>query len=251
MEDMCKVALVTGSSRGIGAEMIRGFARLGYRVVINYLRSQRQAFDLKEEIESAFSLDSTLVVRADVANRSQVRQMFVQAYERFGSVDVLVNNAGINLDRPFLEMSDEDWDLVIGTILTGTFICSQEFAFRYKGNEGNIVNLGSVTAFRGRKNGVNYCSARAGVVNLTRCLALELAPRTRVNCVTPGFIGTNEVTERYQLDRQDNLEKILDNIPMRKLGIPQDVFQMVEFIVDHSHYVTGQTFFVDGGYYMH
>jgi 3-oxoacyl-[acyl-carrier protein] reductase len=157
----------------------------------------------------------------------------------------------VNIDRPFLEMTDEDWTTVLGTILTGTFMCSQEFARRYRGDEGNIINIGAVTAIRGRKNGANFCSARAGILTLTKCLALELSPKIRVNCVTPGYINTDEVMERYQLKEKENLERALSGIPMRRLGKPEDVFQVVDFIVNTASYVTGQNYFVDGGSYMH
>ena len=164
---------------------------------------------------------------------------------------VLINTAGLNIDKPFLEITDKDWSTVLGTILTGTFICSQEFARRYQGEAGHIITIGAVTALRGRKNGANYCSARAGVLTLTKCMALELAPRIRVNCVTPGYINTEEVMERYKLDEQENLERALSGIPMSRLGKTEDVFQIVDFLVNTTSYVTGQNYFVDGGSYMH
>jgi acetoacetyl-CoA reductase/3-oxoacyl-[acyl-carrier protein] reductase len=135
----------------------------------------------------------------------------------------------------------------MNTILTGTFMCSQEFALRYKGSKGHIVNIGALTAIRGRLNGANYCSARAGVLTLTKCMALELAPKIRVNCVTPGFINTDEVTERYNLTQKDKLEQALLTIPLGKLGKPEDIFKMIYFIVSESNYITGQNFIVDGG----
>jgi acetoacetyl-CoA reductase/3-oxoacyl-[acyl-carrier protein] reductase len=111
----------------------------------------------------------------------------------------LINNAGLNIDDSFLNMTDEKWKKVIDTNLTGTFICSQEFAFHFKGEKGHIINFGASTGIKGRKNGVNYCSDKAGVITLTRCLALELAPKIRVNCIIPGLIDTEEVMTRYNL----------------------------------------------------
>lgn len=246
-----KVILVTGASGGIGAALARGFAGKGDRVVINYLNSEQAARSLGEEINRRRGPGTALVLRADVSRRGDVRKMFEAAVDQFGGVDVLVNTAGLNLDRPFLEMTDEDWSTVLGTILTGTFLCSQEYALRYRGEAGNIVNIGAVTAIRGRKNGANYCSARAGVLTLTKCLALELAPKIRVNCVTPGYINTDEVMERYHLHEQENLERALGGIPMSRLGTTDDVFQAIDFIVNTAGYVTGQNYFVDGGSYMH
>ena len=246
-----KVVLVTGSSRGMGAVFVRNFAQEGYRVVVNYLKSEEPAIALRDSIIRQYGAGAALAIQADVARRSDVKQLFDRAYDRFGRVDVLINNAGINQDAPFLEMTDDHWSTVITTILTGTFICSQEFAFRYTGDEGHIINIGALTAIRGRKNGANYCSARAGVLTLTQCLALELAPRIRVNCVTPGFINTDEVLERYELQRPENLEHALSGIPLGRLGTPDDVFRMIHFIVGESSYVTGQNFLVDGGRLMH
>ena len=251
MTDERKVVLVTGSSRGIGAALARGFAGKGERVVINYLKSKKAARALGEELNAGHGPGAALVLQADVSRRSDVRRMFDAVVARFGGVDVLVNTAGLNLDRPFLEMTDKDWATVLGTILTGTFLCCQEFARRYRGEAGSIVNIGAVTALRGRRNGANYCSARAGVLTLTKCLALELSPKIRVNCVTPGYINTDEVMERYHLHEQESLERALGDIPMSRLGTTDDVFQVVDFIVNTAGYVTGQNYFVDGGSYMH
>jgi len=251
MTDERQVVLITGAAGGIGSGLARGFAGKGDRVVINYRRSEKAALSLGEELEARHGSGTALAFQADVSHRDEVRRMFDAAEKRFGGVDVLINTAGLNLDRPFLEMSDEDWGTVVGAILTGTFACSQEFARRYRGGAGNIVNIGAVTAIRGRKNGANFCSARAGVLTLTKCMALELAPKIRVNCVTPGYIDTDEVMARYRLHEKESLERALSDIPMSRLGTTADVFQVVDFIVNTAGYVTGQNYFVDGGSYMH
>lgn len=251
MAEEKKVVLITGSSRGIGAGLAHSFAEKGYAVAINYLKSEQAAGELSEGINARFGEDTALAIRADVGCRSDVSQMFDRVIALFKRIDMLVNTAGLNIDKPFLEMTDEDWSTVLGTILTGTFICSQEFARRYQGESGHIITIGAVTALRGRSNGANYCSARAGVLTLTKCLALELAPRIRVNCVTPGYINTAEVIGRYKLDEQEALEQALGSIPMSRLGTPEDVFQIIDFLVNTSSYVTGQNYFVDGGSYMH
>jgi NAD(P)-dependent dehydrogenase (short-subunit alcohol dehydrogenase family) len=246
-----KVALITGAARGIGAALAAAFADAGYRVVIHYLTSEAQARAVHEQVTARHGADAALVVRADVADRPAVRRLFDEARERFGGVDVLVNNAGINKDGPFLDMSDEDWRVVLDSVLTGTFVCSQEYARRYTGQEGHIVNLGATTGVSGRKNGANYCSAKAGVLTLTRCLALELAPRIRVNCVTPGHVKTEELVERFGLDRPENLERAVRAIPLGRLGRPEEVCRLVLFLVTQSGFVTGQNFIVDGGMFMH
>ena len=251
MAEVKKVVLITGSSRGIGAALARSFAEKGFAVAINYLKSERAAGEVLKAIKARFGADTALAIRANVGCRSDVSQMFEKVTARFKRIDVLVNTAGLNIDKPFLEMTDEDWSTVLGTILTGTFICSQEFARRYRGEAGHIITMGAVTALRGRRNEANYCSARAGILTLTKCMAMELAPWIRVNCVTPGYINTAEVIQRYKLDEQENLERELSGIPMNRLGTPIDVFKIIDFIVNTSSYVTDQNYFVDGGSYMH
>ncbi len=244
-----RVILVTGSSRGIGATQVTRFANEGHRVIVNYARSEEEAAALYEALRKEAG-ERVLAIQADVAKRDAVRSMFDRIAERFGPVDVLVNNAGLNIDEPFVQMTDEQWDRVIATNLTGTFICAQEFARRLTGPLGHIVNLGASTGIHGRTNGVNYCSAKAGVITLTKCLALELAPRIRVNCVIPGRMETEEVMTRYNLYDKTTYEQTASAIPLKRLGTTEDVFRVVRFIVEESEYITGQNFFVNGGQFM-
>jgi 3-oxoacyl-[acyl-carrier protein] reductase len=245
-----KVILITGSSRGLGAHAAYSFAAQGHSVVINYSKSEAEAAKLKQKIETDISNAKVLACQADVSKRDEVTGMFDSIYSHFGNCDALITMAGINKDGPFLEMNDEHWNVVIGTILTGTFICCQEFARRYIGENGHIINIGATTAIKGRKNGVNYCSARAGVLNLTRCLALELSPKIIVNTITPGFIETEEVMTRYSLHIKENYQRQVANIPAGRLGTPQDFFTALDFLLNSSSYVTGQNIMVDGGLVM-
>lgn len=243
-----KVIIVTGSSRGIGAELLRGFAKQGHKVVLNYSKSDEEANAVLNEI-NAFSQD-IIKIKADISSRSDVKNMFDEIISRFGHVDALINNASLNIDDSFLNMTDDKWKKVLDVNLTGTFICSQEFMFHFKGNDGHIVNLAAATAIQGRKNGANYCSAKAGVISLTKCLALELAPIIKVNCVCPGHTNTAEVIERYHLNDKEKLEEALKTIPLGRIGTAQDVFNTINFIINDSTNITGQNFFVNGGYYM-
>jgi acetoacetyl-CoA reductase/3-oxoacyl-[acyl-carrier protein] reductase len=245
-----KTILITGSSRGLGAHAAYRFAEKGHAVVVNYSKSAAEAESLLRKITEETANPNVAAFRADVSSRTDVRTLFDSIGSRFGSCNVLVNMAGINKDGPFLDMDDGQWESVIRTILSGTFICCQEFARRHQEDGGHIVNIGAVTGIRGRKNGVNYCSARAGVINLTRCLALELAPRISVNTVTPGYIATEEVVARHALDIQENRDRAERLVPAARLGTPEDVFRMLDFIVNDSSYITGQNFMVDGGYFM-
>ena len=245
-----KSILITGSSRGIGACLIENFAKSGYKVVINYSKFENEAMDLYNKVRAMTGKDSVLCIKADVGNRSQVRAMFDEIYGSFGGLDIVVNNAGINRDTSFIAMTEDEWSSVLNTILTGSFNCSQEFAQRFNSERGHIINIGAVTAISGRKNGINYCTARAGILNFTHCLALELAPTIYVNTVTPGYIGTDEVKTRRSLHIKENYDKAVGTIPAGRLGSPEDIFNTIFFLVNDSTYVTGQNFIVDGGYLM-
>lgn len=246
--DEKKVILITGSSRGIGAELIKYFAKKEFKVVLNYSKSDEEAHELYKEIYNYNK--EILIIKADISVRCEVQAMFKQIIDKFGKVDVLINNAGMNMDDSFLNMTDEKWQKVLNVNLTGTFMCCQEFAFSFKGKEGHIINVSAATAIKGRKNGVNYCSSKAGVISLTKCLALELAPRIKVNCILPGFMNTEEVMERYSLHDKVNYNNVIETIPLERLGTPEDICKVVNFIINESSYITGQDFFINGGQYM-
>jgi len=245
-----KVILITGSSRGIGANLIENFAKNDYKVAINYSKSENEANELYKKIIKISGKDSVLCIKADVGNRSNVNDMFDKIISTFGKIDALVNNAGINKDTSFIDMSEMEWTSVINTILTGSFNCSQEFARRFQSDTGHIINIGAVTGISGRKNGANYCTARAGILNFTHCLALELAPKICVNTITPGYINTEEVMTRRSLHIKENYEKAISLIPAARLGKPEDIFKAVYFLVNDSSYITGQNINIDGGYLM-
>ena len=243
------VILVTGSATGLGAEIIRSFAEKGYRVVINYL-NDGEGEALRSEIANRYGKENVLACQANVADRLAVKAMFESAIQAFGRVDVLVNCAGINLDAPFTELTDETWDAVIDAHLKGHFVCGQEYVFHSSDREGVIINLGAAAGSIGRKNGANFCAAKAGCIVLTKCMALELAPRIRVNCLVPGSVRTREVIERYDLETEEGLEKELATLPMGRLGEFEDITEMVHCIVN-AKFTTGAKFYVNGGQYMH
>jgi len=244
-----RVVLVTGAATGLGAQIVRSFASRGFGVVINHL-FDAEADSLREELASEHGAGKVLTFQADVANRDQVRSMFEATIRQFGRVDILVNCAGINLDAPFMEITDETWDAVIDAHLKGHFVCGQEFVRHNPDTEGVIINLGAAAGSIGRKNGANFCAAKAGVIVLTKCMALELAPRIRVNCLVPGSVQTREVIDRYDLETEEGLEKELATLPMGRLGEFEDVTRMVHCIVD-AKFTTGAKFYVNGGQYMH
>ena len=243
-----RVVVLTGSSTGLGAEVAEHCALEGYGVVINYIDETlgQRTFD---RIASQVGEERLMKYRADVADRREVRAMFDAVVERFGRVDILINFAGINRDAPITEMTDEQWDSVIAAHLRGHFVCCQEYLFHNPDREGVIINLGAPCGQVGRKNGANFCSAKGGIFALTKCLAQELAPRIRVNCLVPGSIKTREVIERYDLETEDGLAAELATIPMRRLGEFEDVIRMVDTIIA-AEFTTGANFHVNGGIYM-
>lgn len=243
------VILVTGGASGLGAAIVTHFARKGSCVALNY-RDQAKADALFSDLESGGVGARVLRVRADVTERTEVRRMFADTVKAFGRVDVLVTCAGFNRDAPFLEMTDDAWDSVVAVHLKGTFICCQEYVRHNPKNAGHIITLGATCGFRGRKSGANFCSAKGGVLALTKCLARELAPRIQVNCLIPGQMDTPEVRMRYNLDRPEELDKVVAGIPMGRIGAVEDVTQLIDAILG-ARFTTGASFFANGGDFMH
>lgn len=230
------LAVVSGGTRGIGLALSRRLTKLGYDVVALY-RSDRQA-----------ALDSGLrAFQVDIADPDAVRQTVLDIVAQHGAPTVLVNNAGVNIDRPFLEMSVQDWRTVVDTNLSGTFYLTR--AFVPVMDDGVVINVGATTGLRPRLNGANYCASKAGLLHLTKCLALELAPKIRVNCLIPGMIETEELITRFRLDDPVARAQVISEIPSGRMGTVDDVADGLEFLVNTT-YVTGQKLIVDGGQWM-
>ena len=244
-----RVMIITGGSTGLGSELAKYFLSKGFRLVVNYFFDK----DVQELIGNNPTLgnkDKVLFSQADVSNREQVQSMFDNAINKFGRVDILLNFAGINRDAPFTEITDDMWDSVIAAHLKGHFICGQEYVAHNTDREGLILNIGAACGQMGRKNGANFCSAKGAIFALTKCMALELAPRIRVNCLVPGSVRTREVIDRYDLETDDGLEKELATLPMGRLGEFEDIIHMVQSIID-AKFTTGANFYANGGQYMH
>ncbi len=244
-----KVIVITGGATGLGSELAKYFVSKDFRLVINYFVEQ----DIQKLINNNPELDNkdrVMTFQANVSDRNQVRSMFDQTIKKFGRVDILLNFAGINRDAPFTEITDEMWDGVIAAHLKGHFICGQEYVLHNTDNEGLILNIGAACGQIGRKNGANFCSAKGAIFALTKCMALELAPRIRVNCLVPGSVRTREVLDRYDLETDKGLEKELATLPMGRLGEFEDIVHMVESIIN-SKFTTGSNFYANGGQYMH
>ncbi len=244
MPRLDKVALVTGSSKGIGRAIAIKLAKDGFDLVINYRSNGDVAREVGLLCES-FGV-KVLVVKADVTRPDEVEAMMSQVIEEFGKLDVLVNNAGITKDSLVLRMSLEDFTQVVDANLNSAFNCSKE-AVKYmmKKRSGSIVNITSIVGLRGNAGQVNYSASKAGLIGMTKSLAKEFASRSiRVNAVAPGFIET-DMTGKL---KDDVIEELKKSIPLKRLGNVEDIANMVSFLAkDDSSYITGQVISVDGG----
>lgn len=241
-----KVVLVTGSSRGFGAEISRAFAKEGATVVITYHRDQPGEDALAEKI--AQEVGAELVLPFDVRDRGSVRSVFRRVADHHGRIDVLVNNAGINRVGDFDMISEEDWDAVLDTNLKGVFICSQE-VLEHMPDGGRIVNIGSVSGQYGGPRTPSYAAAKAGVFSLTHCLARFVGEREiTVNCVSPGAIASEMLDNTMPQNLRDS---VFPNILLGRQGTMDEVAGAVLFCASPgSSYMTGQTIGVNGGLYV-
>jgi 3-oxoacyl-[acyl-carrier protein] reductase len=239
-----KIALVTGSSRGIGSATAIALAEEGAKVVVNYEKNKEKAQDVVSQILNLGG--EAISLKADVSKSSDVENMRNQILEQMGPVSILVNNAGIHQHLKSWELSSEDWSRVLGVNLTSVFNCSKAFTpHMIQEKWGKIVNISSIIAYIGTDHEVHYAASKGGVVSATKSLALELAPyNIRVNAVSPGYIETDMTKFSNEEEKKFHLEKI----PLKRLGDPREIADCVVFLCsDKSSYITGQVIQVNGG----
>jgi 3-oxoacyl-[acyl-carrier protein] reductase len=239
-----KVVLVTGASRGIGRAVAEHFAALGHKIAINYASNEAAAAEAVAAVEAAGS--EALSVAADVGDADEVATMFETVSASLGSVEILVNNAGITRDDLMLRMKVDQWDDVIATNLRSVYLCSKA-ALRgmLRARWGRIISVGSVSGISGNPGQANYAAAKAGVVGFTKSLAKEVGSRgITVNVVAPGFIATDMTAALGE----DVASSAAERIALGRLGTPQEVASAVGYLAsDTASYITGQTIVVDGG----
>lgn len=237
-----KISLVTGGGKGLGKEIAITLAREGSKVAV-CARTKIEIDKVSREINSFGG--EAISIKMDVRSERDVKRAFEKVIEKWDRIDILVNNAGISHLGKIIELSIEDWEKVIKTNLTGVFICSK-YAAKYMIEQryGKIINISSTAGIRGGILQSAYHVAKAGIIMLTKCLALELAPyHINVNCVAPGYIRTQESESNIS-----NFYKFLDRIPLKRFGDAKDVAILVAFLAsDKSNYITGQTIIIDGG----
>jgi len=237
-----KVAIVTGGTRGIGRAIVFELVQNGAKVVFTYLKSDESAGIILDEVKELNG--EAEAIKADVRDFKEARRVVEETLSKFGRLDILVNNAGIIKDKALMMMDPSEWQEVIDTNLTGYFNMSKAcIVTMMKEKRGNIVNISSVAGVVGRPRQVNYSSAKAGIIGLTKSLAKEVgAYNIRVNAVAPGYIETDMTKD---LKKKENLVKM---IPSGRFGSPQEVAKAVLFLVsDNAGYITGQVIKVDGG----
>jgi len=241
-----KVALVTGASQGIGRDTALALSHAGARVAVA-ARNEEKLISLVQEITAAGH--EALAIKMDVADQDQVKAGFKQVIEKFSRLDILVNNAAITRDGLALRMKAEDWDAVLRTNLTGAHYCTQQaLATMMRARSGRIINISSVVAEMGNAGQANYVASKAGLIGLTKAIAIEIASRNiTVNAVAPGFIET-PMTDVLSAEVKEELKR---RIPLGRMGTPRDITAAIVFLAsDEAAYITGHVLDVNGGLYL-
>jgi 3-oxoacyl-[acyl-carrier protein] reductase len=241
-----RVAFVTGASRGIGREIALTLCRAGYDIVVASPEIEKNE-EVAEKIRACSG--QALTVNLDLLSYDSIRESFATALQKFGRIDVLVNNAGVTRDGLAVRMKREDWDRVLQINLHGAFFATQQvLPVMMKQRYGRIINIASVVGESGNAGQANYVTSKAGIIGLTKALAQEMAPREiTVNAVAPGFIDTDMTA----VLTDELKEKLLAQVPLRRLGRPEEIAAAVRFLAsDEAGYITGHVLNVNGGMYM-
>lgn len=241
---MKKIILITGASRGIGRDIAKTLSKDSNNMVIaNYNKSEKEAIELKENLKNdGINIE---IIKADVSKRNEAKEMVQEVLNKYGKIDVLINNAGISQYKLFNDITDEEWDNIINTNLKSAFMVTQEAVRNMINNkEGCIINISSIWGVAGASMEVAYSTSKAGLIGLTKSLAKELGPSNiRVNAIAPGIINTG-MNNRFS---KDELQSIKDEIPLEKIGNTSDITKCVKWLIEDS-YTTGQVISINGGW---
>lgn len=242
-----KNAIVTGGSRGIGRAIALALAKCGANVAVNYTSNQAAAEEVVKEIEALGV--GAMAIKADVSKGEEVENLVKEVLNQFGSIDILINNAGITRDNLIIRMTEKDFEEVIDTNLKGAFNCTKWVSkVMIKQKSGKIINVSSVVGIIGNAGQSNYAAAKAGLIGFTKSMAKELSKRgITVNAVAPGYIETEMTASLPEKAK----EEFINNIPLGRTGKPQDVANTILFLAsEYSDYITGQVIHIDGGMVM-
>ena len=240
---MNKIIIVTGASRGIGKEIAKELAKKEYTVIANYNKSEKQAQELKEELEKEnIKID---IFKADVSKRNEAQELIEYTINKYGKIDVLINNAGISQIKEFTQITDEDWNNMINTNLNSVFYMTQETCKNMIHNKkGCIINISSIWGVVGASCEVHYSVSKAGIDAMTKSLAKEMGPSNiRVNSIAPGIINT-EMNKNLS---EEEINNIKEEIPLEKIGKAQDIEKCIEWLIE-DEYTTGQVISINGGW---
>lgn len=240
-----KTIIVTGGSRGIGAEIVKLLAKEGYQVVLNYNQSKKQAEQIQKELKQEGK--NIEIFKADVSKREEVKKLIEYTIEKFTTIDVLINNAGIAQTKLFTNITDEDWNNIIQTNLTSTFYCTQEaLPVMLANKKGCIINISSIWGVTGGSCEVAYSVTKAGIDGMTKALAKELGlSNIRVNSIAPGVIDT----DMNKNVTKEEWEELKNEIPLNKIGKAIDIAKCAKWLIE-DEYTTGQVISVNGGWYI-
>lgn len=242
---MDKVIIVTGGARGIGKAIVLALAEVGYKVVLNYNKSEKDAIEIKKILTEKGQIVETY--KADVSKKSEVEDLVEFTIQKFGKVDVLINNAGIYKFNLIQDIEEKEWDEIINTNLKSVFLCSQAvIKDMIKRKSGSIINISSIDGEKGAAGEVHYVASKAGIDGITKALARELGPSNiRVNSIAPGAIDTDmnkDITD-------EEWKVVIEETPLRKLGKPEDIAKCVKWLIEDK-FTTGQVISVNGGWGM-
>lgn len=240
-----KVIVVTGGSRGIGAEIVKLLAKSGHNVILNYNKSEECAKNVEKELaEQGKAVD---IFKADVSKSEETKKLIQFALNKYSRIDVLINNAGISQSKLFTDITDEEWQNMIANNLSSAFYCSREAAKNMIHNkQGLIINISSIWGLTGASMEVHYSTAKAGMIGLTKALAKELGPSNiRVNAIAPGIIDTDMV-KGYS---RDEIKEIENEIPLEKIGTASNIAKCVKWLIEDD-YTTGEVISINGGWHI-